>query len=145
MQRALARIPDYEHALLDGRWHKNFDRERHTFIVDGDALVLSISAASLIAKVVRDRLMNKLAVKYPQYGWEHNRGYSTPDHLAALRLHGPTKHHRHRYRPVIQSSLFPLDDEPTILAPEDSPEAEIEVAAEAEAALKAAVAEALEA
>jgi ribonuclease HII len=105
MRRALARLGQYDHALVDGRPMPGFDRERHTFLVGGDAHCLSIACASIVAKVTRDRLMRLLAVRYPDYGWEHNAGYATADHLAALRRLGPTPHHRTRYRPVLQAEL----------------------------------------
>jgi ribonuclease HII len=62
--------------------------------VGGDATSLSIAAASIVAKVVRDRAMARLAPRYPAYGWHENAGYATPIHRAALRNHGPSRHHR---------------------------------------------------
>jgi ribonuclease HII len=105
MSRALRRLRTYDHALLDGRPLPGLDPKRHTFVVDGDAHCLSIACASIVAKVTRDRLMRLLAARYPAYGWERNAGYATADHLAALRRHGPTPHHRQRYRPVVQAVL----------------------------------------
>lgn len=75
-------------------------------IVGGDAIEPCISAASIIAKEHRDRLMRALAVEHPHYGWERNVGYGTPEHLAALQRHGPTVHHRRGFAPVAQLSLF---------------------------------------
>lgn len=69
-------------------------------IVDGDALVPAVSAASILAKVARDRLMRELDAKHPGYGWAHNKGYSTPDHFEALERLGPTRHHRKSFAPV---------------------------------------------
>lgn len=69
-------------------------------LVDGDALCLSVAAASIIAKVTRDRIMRALAAQHPHYGWAENKGYGTPVHQAALRLHGPTPHHRRSFRAV---------------------------------------------
>jgi ribonuclease HII len=63
-------------------------------IIDGDALVPSISAASIIAKVARDRLMAKLAIHFPVYGFERHMGYGTAEHTAAIDAHGPCPHHR---------------------------------------------------
>lgn len=71
-------------------------------IVGGDALEPCISAASIIAKEHRDRLMRDLADHHPHYGWDRNAGYGTPEHLAALRCHGPTPHHRRSFAPVRQ-------------------------------------------
>lgn len=75
-------------------------------IVGGDALEPCISAASIIAKEHRDRLMRDYAVAHPHYGWERNAGYGTPEHLAALRAHGPTPLHRRSFAPVAQLELF---------------------------------------
>jgi ribonuclease HII len=69
-------------------------------VVDGDARSLSIAAASILAKVTRDRLMDELASAYPEYRFEENKGYGTPDHLEALRAHGPCEVHRRSFRPV---------------------------------------------
>ena len=74
----------------------------HEAIVDGDALCHSIAAASVIAKTIRDRLMERLAPRYPQYAWESNKGYGTPEHLVALVAHGCTAHHRKSFAPVVQ-------------------------------------------
>jgi len=62
--------------------------------IGGDATSLSIAAASIIAKVTRDRAMLRLSARYPHYGWHENAGYATPLHRAALRQHGPSRHHR---------------------------------------------------
>jgi ribonuclease HII len=75
-------------------------------IVGGDAIEPCISAASIIAKEHRDRLMRDLAEAHPHYGWERNAGYGTPEHLAALRSHGPTPHHRSSFAPVAQLDMF---------------------------------------
>ena len=69
-------------------------------VVDGDAKSLSVAAASILAKVTRDRLMDACAVTYPRYRFEENKGYGTPEHLAALRMHGPCEIHRKSFRPV---------------------------------------------
>lgn len=76
-------------------------------IVGGDGLEPCISAASIIAKTWRDRLMREAAKAHPHYGWERNMGYGTRDHLAALREHGPTPLHRRSFAPVAQLDLFP--------------------------------------
>jgi len=69
-------------------------------VVRGDAQCLSIAAASIVAKVLRDRIMVDLAQQHPGYGWERNAGYPTRDHLAALKILGVTPHHRRSFRPV---------------------------------------------
>ena len=74
-------------------------------VVDGDALCLSIAAASIVAKVVRDRIMERLDRVYPQYGFARHKGYGTPEHLEALRTHGPCPLHRMSYAPVAALEL----------------------------------------
>ena len=97
MRRALQRLPDKPgHVVVDGLPMKSL-RWRHEAVVDGDALVHSISCASILAKVCRDRLMHKLAARYPEYGWETNVGYGTKEHREALERHGPTPHHRQTF------------------------------------------------
>lgn len=76
-----------------------------TSIIYGDSLSISIAAASVIAKVYRDRRMREFDELYPQYGLASHKGYSTAEHLAALEKHGPTPLHRRSFRPVLQSSL----------------------------------------
>ncbi|MDO8671982.1 MAG: ribonuclease HII, partial [Dehalococcoidia bacterium] len=107
MRRALDRVGEYDHALIDGREIKGFDLVPHTAIVDGDATSYAIACASILAKVIRDRLMQKLALRFPGYGWEQNAGYGTEEHLRALVRLGPTPHHRRTFGPV-QATLFPL-------------------------------------
>lgn len=80
-------------------------------IVKGDAIVPQIAAASIVAKVLRDGLMARLALRYPGYCWETNAGYGTPEHLAGLARLGPTPHHRFSFAPVAQDAL-PFTDEP---------------------------------
>ncbi|WP_052223368.1 ribonuclease HII [Novosphingobium malaysiense] len=75
-------------------------------IVGGDGSEPCISAASIIAKEHRDRMMRELAQAHPHYGWERNAGYGTAEHLAALRRHGPTVHHRRSFAPVAQLDMF---------------------------------------
>ncbi|MEY4671647.1 MAG: hypothetical protein RLZZ415_1526 [Pseudomonadota bacterium] len=75
-------------------------------IVGGDALEPCISAASILAKEHRDRLMREYALAHPHYGWETNMGYGTAEHLAALREHGPSPLHRRSFAPVAQLVLI---------------------------------------
>jgi ribonuclease HII len=94
MQRALAKLrvrPD--HIVVDGLPLKHLGR-KHDAVVGGDAIVHSIACASNVAKVVRDRLMHRLAVRYPGYCWDRNVGYGTAEHLAAIDELGVTPHHR---------------------------------------------------
>jgi len=74
--------------------------------IRGDAIHPCISAASIVAKEHRDRIMKRAARKYPQFGWERNKGYGTANHIAALNEHGPTPLHRRSFAPVAQLSLF---------------------------------------
>ena len=69
-------------------------------LIKGDSLSLSIAAASIIAKVTRDHIMQELAKDYPEYGWEKNAGYGTADHITALQQYGVTPHHRKTYKPI---------------------------------------------
>ncbi len=96
MMRALRQIGEYDWVLVDGRHIRDptFAPGRHTEIVKGDMKSFAIAAASIIAKVTRDRLMAALAKKYPGYGWEQNCGYPTIDHRTALRALGVTPLHR---------------------------------------------------
>ena len=102
MTRALRQIGEYDWVLVDGRriLDPAFAPGRHTEIVRGDSKSFAIAAASIVAKVTRDRLMSSLARKYPGYGWEHNCGYPTIDHRAALRARGLTPIHRHDFGTV---------------------------------------------
>jgi ribonuclease HII len=78
----------------------------HDALIDGDARCQSIAAAAVLAKTVRDRLMARLAVRYPGYGWQTNMGYGTDEHHEGLRAHGPTRHHRQTFAPIAQLTLF---------------------------------------
>jgi ribonuclease HII len=105
MRRAVARLPAApDLALVDG------DRPPLLpcpvrCVVGGDATSLSIAAASIVAKVLRDRAMQRLAPRFPGYGWETNVGYATPSHVAALQRMGPTRHHRPTFGTVSQLVL----------------------------------------
>jgi len=100
MQRAVEGLGvRIDRALIDGNRAPKLDCPA-TPIVKGDSKCLSIAAASIIAKVARDRLMEKLALEHPGYGWEKNAGYGTAQHLEALRTLGPTCWHRDSFAPV---------------------------------------------
>lgn len=101
MCRAIAALPfAADHALIDGNMVPRDLVCRAETVIGGDALCLSIAAASIVAKVTRDRLMVDLAQQHPGYGWEHNAGYSTREHVAALSLLGATPAHRRSFKPV---------------------------------------------
>ena len=101
MQRAVARLalpPDF--LLIDGTMAPKGLNLPHRTLVKGDARSLSIAAASIIAKVARDRIMADLAAEFPGYGWETNAGYPTPAHKRALQDLGVTPHHRRSFGPI---------------------------------------------
>jgi ribonuclease HII len=105
MRRALHKLKTKaDAALIDGLPVPDFPVPQRA-IVKGDSISFSIAAASVIAKVTRDRLMLKLAKQFPHYGFEKHKGYGTPMHLRALREHGPCKHHRRSFAPVAQLTL----------------------------------------
>lgn len=108
MQRAVARLPRRpELVLVDGNAAPRFGCPAQC-VVGGDAISLSISAASVVAKVVRDRLMTRLSRRWPTYGWERNAGYGTAIHRAALEVDGVSPHHRLAFgtvRRIVQASV----------------------------------------
>jgi len=105
MRRALDGLKEIghppTHALVDGLPARGLPVEQ-TALVGGDGLSLSIAAASILAKVTRDRIMEELDREFPQYGFAIHRGYATADHLAMLRKHGPCPQHRLGFAPVDQ-------------------------------------------
>jgi ribonuclease HII len=106
MARALALLtPAPELALIDGNHvPKNICCSGQA-IVDGDALERAISAASILAKVARDRMMVELDARFPGYGFAQHKGYSTPEHFAALARLGPCCEHRRSFMPVAQAEF----------------------------------------
>lgn len=121
MRRAVARLPaPPDHALVDGNQDPRLPCPT-TCVVDGDAICLSIAAASIVAKVTRDRLMAMLARRHPAYGWERNAGYSTREHQQAINEAGPTRHHRLGFGVVRQYTLAlalrPVPAPPTMATP----------------------------
>jgi ribonuclease HII len=105
MQRAVAGLTRQPEAvLIDGLPVPGFPLPQEA-LVKGDARSFSIAAASVIAKVTRDRYMRAAAAQHPQYGFERHKGYGTPEHLEALRLHGPCPLHRRSFSPVTQLTL----------------------------------------
>jgi ribonuclease HII len=105
LRRAARRLrPEPDYVLTDG-----FPVPRMGFpslsIKKGDAVTASVAAASIVAKVTRDRIMDRMHRRYPEFGFDHNRGYGTPDHLEALQRLGPTAIHRLSFAGVGQPSL----------------------------------------
>lgn len=101
MLRAVEALPVAPaHALVDGNRLPDGLPCPGTTVVKGDGRSLSIAAASIVAKVARDRLMAELAVEFPQYGWERNAGYGVKAHAEALAEYGVTPHHRRSFRPI---------------------------------------------
>jgi ribonuclease HII len=102
MNLALAALtPAPQHALVDGTRVKTL-RFPQTAIVKGDARSYSIAAASVLAKVTRDRLMEEHHARWPEYGFAGHKGYGTPQHLAAISTHGPCPIHRRSFAPIRQ-------------------------------------------
>ncbi len=100
MLRAVGRLPSLpDLALVDGSYPPALPCPVRC-VVHGDAISLSIAAASIVAKVVRDRAMRRLAIRYPAYGWDRNAGYPTALHRAALGTIGPSPHHRRGFGTV---------------------------------------------
>ena len=104
MRRALRRLPVPDLALVDGKTDPRLGCPTRC-IVGGDGSEAAISAASIVAKVLRDRLMARLAARHPGYGWDCNAGYGTALHRAALRSLGATAHHRAGFGTVRQIAL----------------------------------------
>jgi len=109
MRRALAQLDAYEGIVVDGnRMPRGLEGQT---VIGGDGRYVCIAAASIIAKTTRDALMTELALEHPVYGFEKHFGYSTPEHMAALREHGPCAIHRRSFAPVREAEqpvLFAL-------------------------------------
>lgn len=111
MQRAVLRLNPAPHFLLiDGNKFRPFDKygfNSYKTVVHGDATYASIAAASVLAKTHRDEYMRRLALEYPQYGWDHNFGYPTREHIDAIKRYGYTPLHRKSFHPKeLEPSLF---------------------------------------
>lgn len=105
LARAVHALPEMpEHVFVDGR-DKLATPCGCDAVIGGDGIVASIAAASIIAKVTRDRLMSALALDCPGYGFEQHKGYGVPEHLAALDRLGPSPHHRSFFAPVVAARL----------------------------------------
>lgn len=110
--RGLARTP--QHVLVDGNMLPPWLPCPAEALIGGDGRSVSIAAASIVAKVTRDRLMGNLGQAFPGYGFEQHMGYSTPAHFAALQSHGPCVHHRRSFAPVRQQ-LQPAAEQEALL------------------------------
>jgi ribonuclease HII len=105
MKRALINLNlELDYVLIDGNQPPEV-KWRVQSIINGDNLSTSIAAASIIAKVTRDRFMQELHYKYPEYNWHKNKGYGTKEHINAINLYGITEHHRKNFAPVSQMQL----------------------------------------
>jgi ribonuclease HII len=124
MKRAVARAGDHDFVIVDGRRIRGFEEHAGPYqaMIDGDARCYAVACASIVAKVTRDRLMRKLALRHPGYGWEHNAGYATPDHRAGMREHGITPHHRRSF--ITTQRVLAGEQE---LLPLFEPDAELDV------------------
>ena len=108
MQRAVLRLavrPEW--LLIDGNRWRPLKGYQAVTVVHGDATYASIAAASVLAKTHRDEYMRKLALEYPEYGWDRNFGYPTPEHIEAIRRYGYTPLHRKSFHPkALEPTLF---------------------------------------
>ncbi len=106
MSRAVAGLAETpDHVLVDGNMQPPGLACTAETVIGGDRLSVSIAAASIVAKVTRDRLMTAIGRAFPDYGFERHMGYSTPAHFAALRRYGPCPHHRQSFAPVREQQL----------------------------------------
>jgi ribonuclease HII len=116
MAAAIAKLETPPSAVLvDGNRYPKLDMPAEA-LIGGDAISISIAAASIVAKVTRDRMMRELAVSFPYYAWERNKGYGTQEHASALKQHGVCHHHRRSFRPVWERAML----ESALPAPEGS-------------------------
>jgi ribonuclease HII len=126
LARAVHALPEMpKHVFVDGRDRLDVPCDCDA-LIGGDGLILSIAAASIVAKVSRDRLMCKLAEEYPGYGFEQHKGYAVPEHREALDRLGPTVHHRRFFAPVVaaREKHQPMTIEAGVVVPETQIEIE---------------------
>ena len=100
MRRAYRQLNAVGPIIIDGCDVPEGMPSTTTALIKADGKIPQVAAASIIAKTVRDKLMSNLAERYPDFQWQRNAGYGTPDHLAALLRYGPTKHHRQTFKPM---------------------------------------------
>ena len=109
MRRAVLGLPFRpDHVLVDGNRLPPRLPVPATALIGGDALSLSIAAASIVAKVTRDRMCRTMHVDAPKFGFAGHKGYGTPEHLEALRTHGPSRHHRMDFAPCAEAASLHL-------------------------------------
>lgn len=110
MDRALDKIGEsWDIALIDGNKLPPKHKDKSQYVIKGDGRYFSIAAASVLAKVTRDRIMVELHENYPHYNWLKNKGYPTKEHVQAIVKHGITKHHRISFAPCRQKTIPGLD------------------------------------
>ena len=110
MQRAVEQLKIVpQHLLIDGNRFTPYKSIPYTTVVKGDAKFMSIAAASILAKTYRDDYMLGISREYPQYDWQHNKGYPTPKHRAAIREFGATPHHRMTFNLLGEDPQLTLD------------------------------------
>ena len=118
MRLALEQLsPQPDFVLIDGT-RVNGLSVANLNLVKGDARCLSIAAASIVAKVTRDHLMQSYASMYPMYDWDHNKGYACKSHFHALREHGPVSFHRRSFKPIHEDNQLLLDEKIEIISPD---------------------------
>ena len=101
MKRAIRKLKEKPgKILIDGNKLPKMENYNLKYVIKGDQKISEISAASIIAKVSRDRLISKMSKKFSKYKWDKNAGYGTKDHIAAIRKFGVTKHHRKTFKPI---------------------------------------------
>ena len=98
-----------QHLLIDGNRFRPYEEIPHTTVVKGDGKYLSIAAASILAKTYRDDYMLRLAEEYPCYDWQHNKGYPTAKHRAAIAAHGATPYHRQTFNLLSEPQQLSFD------------------------------------
>ncbi|OWZ24939.1 ribonuclease HII [Wolbachia endosymbiont of Wuchereria bancrofti] len=108
MERALVNLGiELDYVLVDGNQPPKVKWQVKS-IVKGDSLSVSVAAASIVAKVTRDQLMQELHNQYPEYNWYKNKGYGTKGHIDAINLYGVTEHHRKSFAPILNSTKWAL-------------------------------------
>jgi ribonuclease HII len=136
LSRAVGALPEApKHVFVDGRDRIDVDCNCDA-VIGGDGIVMSIAAASIVAKVTRDRLMRALAQDCPGYGFEQHKGYAVPEHLAALDRLGPSIHHRSLFAPVVAArekhQPWTVSRKPDLFVETETAETETEVIAATE-------------